>query len=202
MSSLSYTARLEKLFIELREETVISSKQMKSTPGGSAPIVLLLPCFKPITIDSILNQSTNATNTTPAVISSPVEEEKENTKPVGRPNKDQSVIKKTTLDDSRFVNSTNRDYLNNEVSQSESVPIVRLMGTEKQPPAPEPQVITANFVFSPIAGRSSSFLSQQSSFSASKAESSNLVYCQPVDVVVMIYYKVKCGPTRLRNRNR
>lgn len=182
---------------------VVSSKQLKSTPGASGPLVLSLPCFKPIAIDSILNQSQTTTANTAslsgcsipasqmkteaiATVSKTTDEEKENTTPSEPSTKDVSAVKK--VDECRLANSTNRDYLINEMSSSEAVPIVRLMGIEKQhqtttqplsqlpsiPPEKTQQVITTNFVFSPIAGRNS-FLSHTGSFSASKAESSKLI---------------------------
>lgn len=178
VSSLGYSMRLEKLFIELREELAASSSKQKQ--AGASSLVLSLPCLKPI--DAIFNQSTNATTTNSmasAVFNekSPgsVVEEKENTLPPFKSNK-----KSENRESGQPKKLGIIDFLLNEASSSESVPVAKLLGsTATKPPLPsysEQVELTTSFVFSPIGGKNS-FLAPksqaQSSLSASKAESSS-----------------------------
>lgn len=118
----------------------------KQKQASSAGLVLLLPCFKPM--DSLLNQSTNATN--PVIINecaTPVEKEN------NTPKRAKIAVK------------NNDDFANiyNEASLSESIPIVKPVTIEKPsttaqvaPPTIEFQMPT-NFVFSPIVGKNSTY---------------------------------------------
>ena len=73
VSSLSYTKRLEMLFIELREEMIRSnSNGANQSRTNMGLIAISLPGFKPI---DLLNQATNTANTDDFLLN----EEKENT---------------------------------------------------------------------------------------------------------------------------
>jgi hypothetical protein len=192
VSSLGYSKRLETLFIEIREETIANSKQATS-------VVLSLPCFKHI--DILLNQSTNATNSTILNESSVIivsadekkeeEEEKENTpenlnNEPSNPNMTKNNNNKNI--DEFLSNSTNKSYLGHDANSSSSVPIAQLLGADAKSTHPKLsgvvssgessnqniEVAAMNFVFSPVAGKNS-FLNfakpQVLSFSASKAKS-------------------------------
>lgn len=187
VSSLGYSKRLEMLFIEIREET-IANKQATS-------VVLSLPCFKHF--DILLNQSTNATNSTILNESSVIivsadekkeEEEKENTpENLNNEPSNPNTTKNNNKNIDEFLsNSTNKSYLGHDANSSSSVPIAQLLGSEAKSTHPKisgvsgessnqnMEVAAMNFVFSPVAGKNS-FLNfakpQVLSFSASKAKS-------------------------------
>lgn len=168
--------------MELREEMVTSNKLTKSNQNTTTPLVLSLPCFKPIVLDTILNQSQTTMNSSSSVLNFKsttvpiklVEDEKENKIPNDWLKNNFSAVKKSNQENS--TGSLDQDYLINDISSSECVPIARLMGIEKQQSTLNHSQNTEpinNFVFSPIAGRKS-FLTQKSSSSASKAESRNI----------------------------
>lgn len=169
MNTLAYSPRLEKLFIELREEMLAKEKKPQAE---AAALVLSLPCFKPI--ESMLNQSTNATNS--ALIT---DDDDEN---ASTPKKKAAAAKPVH----------NHHHLSiQEASMSESVPILKPLSSSDNKPTPTaaaPVVaelasstnVLTSFVFSPIVGKNS-FINQNlptKSFSASKAETSELK--QPV----------------------
>lgn len=155
-----------------------SNKIIKSNTNIATPLVLSLPCFKPILLDAILNQSqTTLTNISPAFSNQLTkDDEKENKSQNFWTSKELITAKKSKNES--VDKSKNQEYLNNEMSSSENVPIARLVGIEKQQANQssihneKDQMVNTKFVFSPIGGRKS-FLSQQNSSSASKAELRN-----------------------------
>lgn len=142
VNNLAYSKRLEKLFIELREEMINSSKQASANSSSSATgtaagaklnMAISLPCFKPI--DLLLNQSTNATNAT--IVNECNDDymmdEKENAhgKAMSDNRMDMSISREDFLS-----NATNKTNLANDVSlSSSSVPIAQLFN---KPTSAEP----------------------------------------------------------------
>jgi hypothetical protein len=149
VNNLNYSKRLERLFIDLREEMINNSKLAPSghhhgSGGASGPslksnniglIAISLPCFQ--SIDLLLNQSTNATNLTILNESNEVykSDEKEN---VNGSSKSQTGDK---LDISMSSNSGREDFLSpnevkgpnkaadylNDACSSSSVPFAQLL---------------------------------------------------------------------------
>ena len=191
VNSLNYTKRLEKLFVELREEMINNSNSNKSNPSnvtcgkyfGIGFIALSLPGFKPL---DLLNQATNTTSNSVMFQQMMMDDED------GGCNEKENNPESMTI--SSFSNTANpiitqsgekqtsaklkqvKEFLNDSNS---SVPIVHLVPSKANHASPQKSftddikamvsnsvTATVNFVFSPIsAGRQSIF---GSSGSASK----------------------------------
>ena len=127
ISSLSYSKRLEKLFIELREEMINSSRSggsnSTSQRSNMGLIAISLPGFKPI---DLLNQATNTTNSYANEMEDCMQnEEKENTpENVTSSGGDQNGDKTEARASIGTNKSSIKEYLN-ESSMSSSVPMVQ-----------------------------------------------------------------------------
>ena len=127
ISSLSYSKRLEKLFIELREEMINSSRSggsnSTSQRSNMGLIAISLPGFKPI---DLLNQATNTTNSYANEMDDCMQnEEKENTpENVASSGGDQNGDKNEARVSIGTNKSSIKEYLN-ESSMSSSVPMVQ-----------------------------------------------------------------------------
>lgn len=155
VSSLKYSKRLEKLFVEIREEMIDKSKS--STGSTSGIFAISLPGFKPIDL-LLINQGATTTNST--FIQEPCdhefmhdENEKENT-PENLKNLS-SILNSSDKGEQTVV----KDVLVNE--SSSSVPMAHFLNSNKivnETVQSQSNNLATNFVFSP-AGRNS-FLNQ------------------------------------------
>jgi hypothetical protein len=164
VTSLNYTKRLEKLFVELREEMINNSKGISNT--GLGFVAISLPGFKPI--DLLLNQATNTASNSVFITQSnnnqmimDEECEKENTPETlssqNHISNESNQNRKSTI--SKL--GANKDFLIND--SSSSVPIVHFVPINKLTEVemmnsdmaailpPQNQVLTTGFVFSPIS---------------------------------------------------
>lgn len=140
-SSLNYSKRLEKLFIELREEMISNYKSGKSSiSSGATPksnnigafMAISLPGFKPI--DSLLLQSTNSTFQNENMDDYGLNfDEKENTP---------ENLKSSASFTQEKVEGSMKEIFN---ESSSSVPMIQLV-THKKSEEP-PTIAQVNFVF-------------------------------------------------------